>query len=64
MYFDTKHRTVFRPENPILTNFYKTLEKYASTIGDSPLFDDLVNIYETLDLDIDDGIYDESGENE
>jgi hypothetical protein len=62
MYFDTKKRTVFSPENPSLTTLYKTLEKYAPVLGDSPLFDELVNAYEVLDYDLDDGIHEEGGE--
>lgn len=62
MWFETKNRFVCSPENPSLTSFYKVLEKYAPVIGDSRLFDDLVDIYETLDFDLDDGIYEEGGE--
>jgi hypothetical protein len=61
-YFETKKHSVFSPENPTLTHFYSLLEKYAPVIGDSPLFDDLVDLYHTLDQDIDDGIYEEGGE--
>lgn len=62
MYFDTKNRTIYSPENPTLVTFYRLLEKYAPAIGDSPLFDDLVNVYETLDFDLNDGIGEEGDE--
>jgi hypothetical protein len=62
MFFDTKNRTVYAPENPTLTHLYRLLEKYAPSIGDSPLFNDLVDAYETLDFDLDDGIHSEGGE--
>jgi hypothetical protein len=61
-FFDTKNRTVYSPENPTLTSLFRVLEKYAPAIGDSPLFDELVEVYEVLDQDIDDGIYEEGGE--
>jgi hypothetical protein len=55
MHFETKHRTVFSPENAILHDFYKVLEKYAAAVGDSRLFEDFIDIYETLDTDLKEG---------
>lgn len=52
MYFDTKKRTVFSPNKAILLDFYRLLEKYAPILEDSPLFNDFVDIYETLDFDL------------
>lgn len=51
-YFETKHKSVFSPGNPILTDFYNLLEKYAPILGDSPFFEDFVDVYETLDFDM------------
>lgn len=49
-YFDTRKHTVYSPGDKKLEGLYNLLEKYAPTIGDSPLFDDLVDVYETLDF--------------
>jgi hypothetical protein len=50
-YFETRNHTVFSPGDERFKTFYEILEKYAPVIGDSPLFGDLVDIYETLDFD-------------
>ncbi|MBS4171911.1 hypothetical protein [Bacillus sp. FJAT-49736] len=50
MYFDTKNRTVFSPQNDKLMPFYKVLEQHNQTLGGSNLFDDLVETYEYLDF--------------
>ena len=52
MSFDTKNGFVCEPENSILNDFYKLLEKHAGTLSGSRLFDDLVAVYETLDFDL------------
>lgn len=52
MYFETKHKTVFSPENPILDSLYYFLEKYAPVLGDSPIFDKLISVYETLESEL------------
>ncbi|WP_423408050.1 hypothetical protein AABM38_20620 [Heyndrickxia sp. MSNUG] len=49
MYFETKHKTVFSPRNNQLEPFYSALEKYAPVLGDSRVFEDLIEVYETLD---------------
>lgn len=49
MYFETKHKTVFSPKNSLLDELYRYLEKNAPVIGDSRLFEDLVEVYESLD---------------
>lgn len=59
MYFETKHKAVFSPKNSLLNEFYRILEKYSSTIGDSRMFEDFVEVYETLDADLEEGITDE-----
>jgi hypothetical protein len=58
-YFDTKAGKVYIPENPSLYSLYRILEKYAPALEGSPFFNALVEAYETLDSDLDDGIYEE-----
>ncbi len=52
MYFETKHKTVFSPKNSLLDELYRYLEKQAPVIGDSRLFEDLVDVYEALDEEL------------
>lgn len=52
MYFDTKNGHVYEPDNRVLLSFYETLKKLAPTLNGSPVFDDLVDVYETLDFDL------------
>ncbi|WP_157805751.1 hypothetical protein [Bacillus sp. mrc49] len=49
MYFETKKNTVFSPANPKLESLYNWLEKHESTLGGSHSYDDLIEIYETLE---------------
>ncbi len=49
MYFDSKGRTVFIPNNNLLEPLYKLLEQYEPSIGGSHLFEDLIENYEFLD---------------
>ncbi len=49
MYFDSKGRTVFSPNNNLLEPFYKLLEQYEPSIGGSHLYEDLIENYEYLD---------------
>ncbi|RWR06714.1 hypothetical protein QNH23_06280 [Siminovitchia fortis] len=52
MYFYTKNGTVFQPENQILQGFYDLLKHYAPYYEGSPFFNDLIDLYETLDFDL------------
>lgn len=49
MYFNSKGRTVFSPNNNLLEPLYKLLEQYEPSIGGSHLFEDLIENYEYLD---------------
>lgn len=52
MYFETKEGNVWEPECPMLKSFYETLKKHEPTIGGSRLFEELKEVYETLDRDL------------
>ncbi len=52
MYFNTKNGAVFEPKNPMLAGLYKLLEKHEPSLSGSRVFDDLVEVYETLDNDL------------
>lgn len=49
MFFETKKNTVFSPGNPILENLYNMLEKHEPALGGSHFYEDLIEVYETLD---------------
>ncbi|WP_340373259.1 hypothetical protein [Peribacillus sp. FSL E2-0218] len=49
MYFETKKNTVFSPANPKLESLYNLLEKHEPALGGSHFYDDLIEIYETLE---------------
>lgn len=52
MSFDTKNGPVYEPENQMLRSFYETLKKYAPVLDGSPVFDELVEVYEALEFDM------------
>lgn len=52
MYFDSKKGPVYAPDRPELKSFYELLQKHHETLGGSRLFEDLVDVYETLDQDL------------
>ncbi|WP_374717916.1 hypothetical protein [Neobacillus sp.] len=52
MYFDTKKGPVYEPENQLLSNLYKVLEKHAPILEGSRLFEDLVEVYEDLEMNL------------
>lgn len=52
MYFDTKKGPVYEPKNPVLRSLYEVLKKNEPVLGGSRLFEDLVDVYETLDFDL------------
>lgn len=51
MHFNTPKGLVFEPQNPMLRSFYETLEELAPTLGGSPAFDKLIDVYEALEFD-------------
>jgi hypothetical protein len=50
--FDTKKGSVFEPINPELKSFYEVLKKNAPVLDGSRVFEDLVEVYESLDIDL------------
>ncbi|WP_102274059.1 hypothetical protein [Cytobacillus massiliigabonensis] len=52
MSFDTKKGAVFEPTNPELKSFYEVLKKNAPVLDGSRVFEDLVEVYESLDFDL------------
>lgn len=52
MYFKTKKNTVFSPANPKLEILYNWLEKHESTLGGSHSYNDLIEIYESLESEL------------
>ncbi|MFI8492192.1 hypothetical protein ACIGC1_04665 [Peribacillus butanolivorans] len=52
MYFETKKNTVFSPANPKLENLYNLLKKHEPTLGGSHFYDDLIEIYESLENEL------------
>jgi len=59
VYFDSKNGTVYEPGNPILKSFYEALKKHEPSISGSRFFEDLKEVYETLDQDLKEDIIDE-----
>jgi hypothetical protein len=51
-YFDTKNGMVFAPSNPELNGLYLLIKKHYEVLGNSRFYDDLIDVYETLDLDL------------
>lgn len=52
MYFDIKGGAVFEPKEPKLLPLYRLLEKHAPALDGSLLFEDLVEVYESLEMDL------------
>lgn len=52
MYFNTKNGPVYEPENAELRSFYNVIKKHSETLDGSPIFEDLVEVYSTLELDL------------
>ncbi|MFJ7831770.1 hypothetical protein ACIQXU_16285 [Peribacillus sp. NPDC097284] len=52
MYFETKKNTVFSPDNSKLENLYKLLEKHEAALGGSHFYDDLIEVYESLENEL------------
>ncbi|MEI5909423.1 hypothetical protein WAK64_20555 [Bacillus spongiae] len=51
-YFTNKNGMTFEPTHSILQDLYKHIEKYNSVLGGSRFYDDLIDIYETIDFDL------------
>lgn len=49
---ETKHHAVFEPANPVLKGFYDFISKYAPVIGDSRIYEDLLDVYYSLEQDL------------
>lgn len=52
MHFVTKNGSVWEPENQLLKPLYEVLKKNESTLGGSRVFEDLVDVMESLDADL------------
>jgi len=52
MSFETKNGPVYEPGNQVLNGMYKLLEKHAPSLSGSRLFEDLVDVYESLNMDL------------
>jgi len=52
MSFDTKNGPVYEPENEMLIHFYEILKRHAPSLSGSRAFDDLVEVYQALELDM------------
>lgn len=49
---ETKHHVVFEPTNSTLIGFYNYIQKYAPVIGDSRIYEDLLDVYYSLEQDL------------
>lgn len=50
--FETKKGPVYEPINPELQSLYEVLKKNALVLDGSRVFEDLVEVYETLEMDL------------
>jgi hypothetical protein len=50
--FETKNGPVYEPNNPVLNGLYEVLKKNAPVLDGSRLFQDLVDVYESLNMDL------------
>jgi len=48
-YFYSKNKTIWSPQNPALEAFYNFLEKHRELLEGSSLYDNLTEIYESMD---------------
>ncbi|WP_430482778.1 hypothetical protein [Rossellomorea marisflavi] len=51
-HFDTDKGIVWAPMNPLLESFYNHLAAHQSVLGNSRFYEDLIEIYETLEHDL------------
>jgi hypothetical protein len=51
-YFDTKNGIVYAPDNPELHGLYSLIKKHYEVLGNSRFYDDLIEAYEALDLEL------------
>lgn len=52
MHFNTKKGPVYEPENTELRSLYDVIKKHAISLDGSPVFEELVEVYKTLDVDL------------
>ena len=52
MYFETSRGPVYEPDNKMLQGLYEVLKKNEPVLGGSRVFEDLVDVFETLDADL------------
>ncbi|MDF2791331.1 MAG: hypothetical protein K0S80_4433 [Neobacillus sp.] len=50
--FDTKKGPVYEPDHPALNGMYELLKKHADTLSGSRLYEDLVDVYESINMDL------------
>lgn len=50
VYIDTKNGPVWEPENPANKPLYELLAKHQPILDGSSLFEDLVEVYESLEM--------------
>ncbi|MEK4973284.1 hypothetical protein NSQ89_13055 [Niallia sp. FSL R7-0648] len=48
-YFYSKNKTIWSPQNPALEALYNFLEKHRELLEGSGLYDNLTEIYESMD---------------
>ena len=53
--FDTKKGPVYEPVNPALKGLFEVLKKNAPALDGSRVFEDLVDVYESLNMDLKEG---------
>jgi hypothetical protein len=49
---ETKHHVVYETSNIELIGLYEFIKKYAPVIGDSRMFEDLLDVYYSLEQDL------------
>lgn len=53
MYFESKtHGFVYEPTNPINKPLFAFLYEHHSSLGGSRMFDDLIEVYQSQELDL------------
>ncbi|WP_370225254.1 hypothetical protein [Cytobacillus sp.] len=52
MYFNRKKGAIFSPEDEKLLPFYNLLEKYQKSLDGCEFYEEMVEVYESLELDL------------
>lgn len=61
MYVDTKERgLILEPMNPVNRPLFDFIAKYQTTLDGSRLFDDLIDVYVSQELDYKEEVFNES----